>query len=208
MKYKYKIILERIDRNLQKFNICEYFQKLGNIIDVSEIYGQYRKFKILLESEENLKEKRFNFPRNFGDRLITKIFFEMKDFLIDSFFDEEGIFEWLISPDGYGNVDNLASILAKSGMKNNQLRKFYDEIVKIYENFRKNGNIETAKQKLFILLALSEYSKEASEEFKEIFRNRIDIITKSQDENFSKNLEMFYQHMLSLVGYFSKYKRD
>lgn len=134
----------------------------------------------------------------------------LNKFIIPSFLTDKGLVDLkLITDIGDGNVKELADFLHGGRDKPdkiniNQLRKFYDDFLNIYDN---NLPFEQKKIQLIMLKAHAEYSAKRlnCNNFKKIFQNRIDILVKIEDkEEFLKNLDAFKLHFEALVGYFPK----
>lgn len=130
---------------------------------------------------------------------------------INSFFDDNGkILKNLISDEGTENVRTLAVKLSERGNNNdikpiekNQLRKFYDNFLKIYHS---QTSDEAKKVQLLMLKAQAEYAERRLKirDFKEYISNRISLVVKQEGEHFKKNLDAFKLHFEALVGYFPK----
>lgn len=130
---------------------------------------------------------------------------------ITSLVDSSGnVLTSLISDIGNNNVKELAELLSqksqdknKKPIEKNQLRKFYDSFLKVY--FSQSS--EDAKRiQLLMLKAQAEYSERRLKikDFRDFFSNRIEIVVKSNDEQFKNNLNAFKLHFEALVGYFPK----
>ncbi|MCX7878088.1 MAG: type III-A CRISPR-associated protein Csm2 [Ignavibacteria bacterium] len=130
---------------------------------------------------------------------------------INSFFDNSGkILRNLISDEGNPNVKTLAEQLCRSTNNNdkkpiekNQLRKFYDNFLKIYHS---QASDDVKKVQLLMLKAQAEYAEKRLKirDFKEFISNRISLVVKQEGDNFKKNLDAFKLHFEALVGYFPK----
>jgi len=107
----------------------------------------------------------------------------------------------LINDSGDYNVSDLAADLkARSKLNSNQLRKFYDSFLRIY-----NSNIddEAKKVQLLVMKANVEYSAGRLKifEFANFIKDRVNTVIK-QNENFNKYMETFKIHFEALVAYF------
>jgi len=131
-------------------------------------------------------------------------------FNVNRLIDDNGlVLKGLISDMGENNVKELAESLSKDYGEQikkitiNQVRKYYDNFLKIYHN---KADIEEKKIQLIMLKAQVEYSVKRLKfiNFGEFFSNRISIIVQSDDELFQKNLDAFKLHFEALVGYFPK----
>ncbi len=132
---------------------------------------------------------------------------------IKSFFDKEGnILPELISDSGNGNVKELIEFIRENNrdqnyrnekLNINQLRKFYDTFLKIY-----NTKIEEKEKKvqLIMLKANAEYSAKRlhTNRFKDFIKNRINLVVSKTGEDFNKNLKAFKLHFEALVAYYPK----
>lgn len=85
----------------------------------------------------------------------------------------------------------------------NQLRKFYDTFLKIY-----NTKIDEKEKKiqLIMLKANAEYSAKrlTTNRFKEFISNRISLVVAQNGEDFNKYLKAFKLHFEALVAYYPK----
>ncbi len=130
-------------------------------------------------------------------------------FDVDRLIDDNGlVLKKLISDMGENTVKDLAEKLSKDDVQSkkitiNQVRKYYDNFLKIYHN---KSSIEEKKIQLIMLKAQVEYSVKRLKiiNFGKFFSNRIAIIVQSDDELFQKNLDAFKLHFEALVGYFPK----
>lgn len=109
----------------------------------------------------------------------------------------------LLSEAGKLKYSDSATELIDSKLNINQLRKFYDSFLRIY-NLRIPENEK--KIKLLMLRANVEYSAARLKinRFAVMMKNRIDIVVKSNGEDFKKNLEAFKLHFEALVAYYPK----
>lgn len=137
----------------------------------------------------------------------------MKSLAINTFFDNQGnILPQLISDEGEGNIKELIDYLREQirdkGYRNeklniNQLRKFYDTFLKIY-----NTKVDEKEKKiqLIMLKANAEYSAKRlyTNRFKEFLTNRINLVVSQEGENFNKYLKAFKLHFEALVAYYPK----
>lgn len=144
------------------------------------------------------------------------------DFKIETFFtsDTRMIDPALISNVGEKNIKDLITYLVKEVQeyderkrKNvfinkelsiNQLRKFYDNFLKIY-----NTKVDEKEKKiqLIMLKANAEYSAKrlTTNRFKEFISNRINlVVSKNTSELFNKYLNAFKLHFEALVAYYPK----
>jgi CRISPR type III-A-associated protein Csm2 len=93
-----------------------------------------------------------------------------------------------------------------SALNINQLRKFYDSFLKIFNNHQK---YDEKKIELLMLKANVEYSAKRlnTNHFKNFFGSRIDFVVKQNEKDFEKNLKAFKLNLEALVAYFPKDKR-
>jgi CRISPR type III-A-associated protein Csm2 len=125
--------------------------------------------------------------------------------------DENGnVLTNLVSDFGSDNVKELAELLSrktndkfKMPIEKNQLRKFYDSFLKIYNN---KSSVDSKKIQLLMLKAQAEYSEKRLKisDFKKFFSNRIELVVKSDSVSFTNNLHALKLHFEALVGYFPK----
>ncbi len=136
--------------------------------------------------------------------------FSEKDFEINNFLSDSGLIDLkLISGTGKGNVKDLAKFLSTDTLgskkiNTNQLRKFYDDFINIYNNLL---SYQEKKVQLIMLKAHAEYSSKRlkCDNFNKIFQNRIDVLVNFDNESdFMKNLDAFKLHFEALIGYFPK----
>ncbi len=141
------------------------------------------------------------------------------EIVITDFFDEKGnLLQTLISDVGSNNLKDLISLLTQpvktqnkrnrpikinEPLKSNQLRKFYDSFVKIY-----NSKIDEDQKKIMLLMLKSnaEYSANrlTIKRFGIFLNNRINIVIKKHGEEFEKYMNALKLHFEALVGYFPK----
>lgn len=109
----------------------------------------------------------------------------------------------LINDIGENNVAQIARMLKeKSKLNINQLRKFYDSFVRIYDS---QLDKESKKVQLLMLKANVEYSAGRLKiiEFANFFKDRVNTVL-NQDENFSDYMYALKLHLEALVAYFPK----
>ena len=110
----------------------------------------------------------------------------------------------LINDQGQNNVSVLANQLkeGKSRLNSNQLRKFYDSFLRIYNS---KVDDEAKKVQLLVMKANVEYSAGRLKifEFADFIKNRVNTVIK-RNEDFNKYLEAFKLHFEALVAYFPK----
>ncbi len=137
----------------------------------------------------------------------------MKSLEIQTFFNEEGnLLTELISDSGNGNIKELIEFIREykkeqnyrnEKLNINQLRKFYDTFLKIY-----NAKIDEKEKmiQLIMLKANAEYSAKRlhTNRFKDFIKNRINIVVSKNGEDFIKNLKAFKLHFEALVAYYPK----
>ncbi|GAB4294460.1 MAG: hypothetical protein Kow0098_16000 [Ignavibacteriaceae bacterium] len=137
----------------------------------------------------------------------------MNSINISSFFDSQGqLLKNLISDQGKENIKDIIEFLqVKNKEKSNrneklninQLRKFYDSFLKIY-----NNKVDETEKKIQLLMlkANAEYSAKRlhTNRFKEFLSNRINIVVSKNGEEFKKNLNAFKLHFEALVAYYPK----
>jgi len=143
------------------------------------------------------------------------------DFQINTFFSNETemIDGALISNIGERDITHLIEYLTKEVKKydewkrkevfvnkelsNNQLRKFYDNFLKIY-----NTKVDEKGKKIQLLMlkANAEYSAKrlTTNRFKEFLSNRINLVVAQNGETFEKFLKAFKLHFEALVAYYPK----
>jgi CRISPR type III-A-associated protein Csm2 len=137
----------------------------------------------------------------------------MDSIMISSFFDSNGqILANLITDSGKSNIRDVIDFLNKpinekdyrnSKLNNNQLRKFYDTFLKVYNNQARENE---KKVQLLMLKANAEYSAKRlnTNRFKEFLANRINIVVSKTGEDFTKNLKALKIHFEALVAYYPK----
>jgi CRISPR type III-A-associated protein Csm2 len=119
------------------------------------------------------------------------------------FFIGEKLNEALINDTGDNNVAKIAFFLKKNSKLNiNQLRKFYDSFVRIYDS---TADDKTKKVQLLMLKANVEYSagRLKIHEFADFFKDRINTVLK-QEEKFTEYMRAMKMHFEALVAYFPK----
>lgn len=124
-------------------------------------------------------------------------------------FHKDGVIKQeLISDTGQNNVKDLADFLTKKvedkydkPISTNQLRKFYDTFLKIYNT---EQDEPAKKVQLLLLKAQVEYSVKRLyiKRFGNFMANRINIVLKTN--NFKENLDAFKMHFEALIAYFPK----
>jgi CRISPR type III-A-associated protein Csm2 len=132
---------------------------------------------------------------------------------ISSFFDSNGqLLTNLITDQGAGNIKEIIDYLREQvkdrdsrneKLNINQLRKFYDSFLKMYNN---KLDEKEKKIQLLMLKANAEYSAKRlnTNRFKEFLANRINIIVSKSGEDFIKNVKAFKLHFEALVAYYPK----
>lgn len=137
----------------------------------------------------------------------------MNSLEIKTFFDSEAnLLPQLITDEGPGNIKEIIEYLREQikdkdnrneKLNINQLRKFYDTFLKIY-----NTKVEEKEKKiqLIMLKANAEYSAKRLNinRFKEFFSNRINLVVAQNGEMFEKFLKAFKLHFEALVAYYPK----
>ncbi len=136
---------------------------------------------------------------------------------IDDFFENNQIKYNLINNVGVKNISDLIELLIakvddknrgksiklNDGIKINQVRKFYDNFVRIF-----NAKVSENEKKIQLLMLKSnaEYSANRlkTKRFEIFLSNRINIVIKKNGKEFEKYLEAFKLHFEALVGYFPK----
>lgn len=119
------------------------------------------------------------------------------------FFINEKLNPSLINDEGDNNVASLAIELKNlSRLNSNQLRKFYDSFLRIYNS---QVNDEAKKVQLLVMKANVEYAAGRLKifEFANFIKDRVNIVIK-REEDFNKYLEAFKLHFEALVAYFPK----
>jgi CRISPR type III-A-associated protein Csm2 len=155
-------------------------------------------------------------------KIINNPLLKAKEIEIKEFFDDKGnIKPELISDTGTNNVKDLALLLTQeifeerrlpngktkkeflnSKLASNQVRKFYDNFLKIYYT----QNPEVQRTQLLMLKAQIEYAVIRLKIFRfgVFLTNRISIAIKHSGEEFSKHLDALKLHFEALIGYFPK----
>lgn len=137
----------------------------------------------------------------------------MNTIVINTFFDSNGnLLPHLISDSGEGNINEIIDFIREykreqnyrnEKLNINQLRKFYDTFLKIY-----NTRVDEKEKKiqLIMLKANAEYSAKRlhTNRFKEFLSNRINLVVAQNGENFNKYLKAFKLHFEALVAYYPK----
>jgi len=110
----------------------------------------------------------------------------------------------LINDQGQNNVSVLANQLkeGKSRLNSNQLRKFYDSFLRIYNS---KVDDEAKKVQLMVMKANVEYAAGRLKiyEFADFIKDRVNTVIRRNDD-FNKYLEAFKLHFEALVAYFPK----
>lgn len=149
---------------------------------------------------------------------MSEALLKPNEFKIQSYYIDKSINPSLISIEGSKNIKELITYLTESvrdtadqkrpktinkALSINQLRKFYDSFLKIYNN---KSTENEKKVQLLMLNANAEYSAKRLEtnRFKIILDNRIKIIISKTDEEFIDNLKAFKLHFEALVAYYPK----
>lgn len=137
----------------------------------------------------------------------------MKSILISSFFDKDGqLLPHLITDEGPGNIKEVIEHLREQikdrdnrneKLNINQLRKFYDTFLKVYNT---KSEEKEKKIQLLMLKANAEYSAKRlnTNRFKEFLANRINLVVAKSDKDFNKNLDALKLHFEALVAYYPK----
>jgi len=138
---------------------------------------------------------------------------------ISDFFENNQLKQSLINDVGQGNIKDLIVLLRErveaqrsargraerlnDGININQVRKFYDNFLRIY-----HAKISENEKKIQLLMLKSnaEYSANRlkTKRFEIFLSNRINIVLKRNGEEFLKYLNAFKLHFEALVGYFPK----
>ncbi len=98
----------------------------------------------------------------------------------------------------------LKDVVISKELKNNQIRKFYDSFLRI---FNSKGLIDKEKKvQLLMLKSNAEYSSNrlGTKSFEIFLNNRINIVLKKEGKEFEKYMEALKLHFEALVGYFPK----
>lgn len=137
----------------------------------------------------------------------------MRSTSISSFFDEKGqLLSHLITDEGPGNIKEIIEYLREQikdrnnrneKLNINQLRKFYDTFLKLYNT---RSEEKEKKIQLLMLKANAEYSAKRlnTNRFKEFLADRINLVVSKSGEDFIKNLNAFKLHFEALVAYYPK----
>lgn len=137
----------------------------------------------------------------------------MQSITITSFFDANGqLLTPLITDEGTGNIRELIEYLRvqikdrnnrNEKLNINQLRKFYDTFLKIYNT---KSEEKEKKIQLLMLKANAEYSAKRlnTNRFREFLANRINLVISKSGEDFKKNLRALKLHFEALVAYYPK----
>jgi len=137
----------------------------------------------------------------------------MENIKISSFFDSEGnLLKSLVTDEGPGNIKEIIKYLRfkikdkhnpNEKLNINQLRKFYDTFLKIYNN---NAEEKEKKIQLLMLKANAEYSAKRlkTNRFKEFLGGRINIVVSHSGDDFKNNLNALKLHLEALVAYYPK----
>lgn len=137
----------------------------------------------------------------------------MNTIVINTFFDASGnLLPQLISDSGTDNIKDIIDFIREykrdqnyrnEKLNINQLRKFYDTFLKIY-----NTKVDEKEKKiqLIMLKANAEYSAKRlhTNRFKEFLSNRINLVVAQNGEDFYKYLKAFKLHFEALVAYYPK----
>jgi len=146
---------------------------------------------------------------------------DYKNLEIKSFLDSNGnILQNLINNIGDNNPMECAEILTRPKIENpdpknpkkkikdypiekNQIRKFYDSFLKIY-----NAQVDEETKKIMLLMqkAHTEYSEKRLNitRFRIFYLNRIDIVVSKSGDEFKKNMNALKLNFEALIGYFPK----
>ena len=110
----------------------------------------------------------------------------------------------LINDQGQNNVSVLANQLkeGKSKLNSNQLRKFYDSFLRIYNS---KVDDDAKKVQLMVMKANVEYAAGRLKifEFADFIKDRVNTVIQ-QNEKFTEYMEIFKLHFEALVAYFPK----
>jgi len=142
---------------------------------------------------------------------------------IDSFFIDAKLKEELISDSGNNNIREIINYLTEEvkeeiinqktkrkktvkhneALSINQLRKYYDFFLKIY-----NSNISEDEKKIQLLMlkANSEYSAKRlnTNRFKIFMANRVNLVVATNGVDFKKSIDALKLHFEALVAYYPK----
>jgi len=142
--------------------------------------------------------------------------------IIEDFFDSEGNIKIeLLNDTGNNNVKETAYILSEkiedpsardrrksvlsSDLKINQVRKFYDAFLNVFNS--KKIPMNEKKVKLLMLKSNAEYSANRLKvsTLEMFIKNRLDLVLLQKSEkDFNNYLNAFKLHFEALVGYFPK----
>jgi CRISPR type III-A-associated protein Csm2 len=137
---------------------------------------------------------------------------------ITSFFDSNGnILFSLLSKQGDNNIEDIISyltlVITQKDKRNdklniNQLRKFYDTFLKIFNNHSEDE--KKKKIRLLMLKANVEYSAKRlnTNHFRNYISNIIDIVISKEGDDFNSNLKALKLHLEALVAYYPKDKGE
>lgn len=148
-----------------------------------------------------------NQPPRYNQNQIRKRYqpSESVKFDIPALIDKNGnVLPNLIGEEGNNNAKDLAYKLSKSdGVSINQIRKFYDNFLKIYFS---RLSIDAKKVQLIMMKAQLEYaqSRLKMQNFTNLINNGLSLVIKSDDNNFQDNIHAMKLHFESIVGYFPK----
>lgn len=141
------------------------------------------------------------------------------EFNIQSFYSDLSLNKSLISNEGSKNIQELINYLTEplkdfdsrrkkevwvnKALTINQLRKFYDSFLKIYNTEVRE---EEKKIQLIMLKANADYSAKRldTKRFSHFLKNRINIVIEKSGKEFIDNLKAFKLHFESLVAYYPK----
>jgi len=132
---------------------------------------------------------------------------------IKTFFDKDGnLLLQLISDSGSGNIKELIEFIREyikvqnyrnEKLNINQLRKFYDTFLKIF-----NTKVDEKEKKIQLLMlkANAEYSAKRlhTNRFREFLSNRINLVVAQNGDSFKAYLRAFKLHFEALVAYYPK----
>lgn len=109
----------------------------------------------------------------------------------------------LIDDTSEDNIKSIASDFKNSTKLNsNQLRKFYDSFLRIYNS---NLSIDEKKVQLLVLKANAEYAagRLKIRPFAEFINDRVNTVLQ-RDDDFNKYMDALKLHFEALVAYFPK----
>ncbi len=119
------------------------------------------------------------------------------------FFVGDKINSVLIDDNGANNVKDVAyDFKSNSKLNSNQLRKFYDSFLRIYNS---NLGVDEKKVQLLVLKANAEYAagRLKTKPFAEFLNDRINTVI-SKEADFTKYMNALKLHLEALVAYFPK----